>query len=346
MSYCQSDDLPENPFGQLPTKWISTYRWQALFGNLSTTAREALAARISQVETTYYVTGQLNADGSGSLNPILVQPGLPSTNVAPGSYALEVQDAAGTPLSTLSFFASFIDLEGNPVDTVYFSYRLAAQPNAARIVLKRGNETLATIAASDNPPTVQVLSPNGGENWSGAQTIRWQAIDRDGDALQFNILYTPDDGSTWFPVAAGVTGNTFEVNTASLPASTAARVRVIVTDGFHNAEDDSDETFTVVASPPEVTIDTPTHLAHFASGQTIAFSGSSTDDTLPDDAFVWSYGPTPFATGRAADAVLPDGIHRITLTVTGEGDQQASAQISIIVGDVPTVYLPLVLRVP
>jgi hypothetical protein len=342
MSYCQSDDLAGNPAGQLPTKWISTYRWQQMFTHFGTAAQSSLDVRASAIETVYYVTGQLNNDGTGSLSPILVQPGLPTENVAPGDYVIEIQNTAGTALSTLPFFASFTDLEGEAVDAVYFNFQLVEQADAAQIVLKHDGQVLDTIVASSNPPTVKVLSPNGGESWSGPQTIRWQASDPDGDPLQFNILYTPDDGTTWFPVAAGVQGNSYDLDTASLAAGNAARVRVIATDGLNTAEDDSDNTF-VVESIPEVTIDSPSNLAHVESGQAFDFSGDATDQSLAGEAFVWSYGPTVFGTGRQVSAALPDGIHEITLSASGAGGQ-ATDQITVLVGDLPTVYLPIVLR--
>ena len=38
---------------------------------------------------------------------------------------------------------------------------------AARIVLKSGTQILAQVSDSPNPPSVTLISPNGGENWSG-----------------------------------------------------------------------------------------------------------------------------------------------------------------------------------
>jgi len=341
--------LPGNPAGQLPTKWLSPYRWQALFNNFSTVSAYRLAERVNSIQTVYYVSGQVNENGTGSLNPILVQPGIPTEGIAPGEYAIEVQDATGTALLTTTFPISFINVEGEPVDTVYFNFQLPEQSGAAKILLKHNDQELAEIAVSDNPPTVTVSAPNGGESWSGTQTIEWEANDPDGGSLYFNILYTPvytpGVGGSWTPIASRVEGNSYEVDTTHLPAGDAARIRIIATDGFNTAEDDSDGDFTVTESLPDVIISSlPADYARFASGEVIFFEGDATDTLIADDSFAWSYGPTVFGSGRDVGAVLPDGIHQITLSVAGDGDDQATDQVIVLVGDLPQIYLPLIIK--
>ena len=347
MSYCQSDDIAGNPAGQLPTKWISPYRWQALFGTFTTTTNRRMLERGGEIQTVYYVSGQLNRDGTGSLNPILVQPGIPTDPIVPGDeYAIEIQDASGTALSTIPFFVSFINVEGEEVDTVYFNYQLPEQPGTAKIVIKRRDQVLDEINVSQNAPTVKLTAPNGGESWSGTQTITWDASDPDDDPLRFNLLYTPDDGRSWFPIASNVEGNSFEVDTSLLPGGTQAKVRVIATDGFNTAEDDSDETFEVSEKGPDVIIRSPDSGTQFDSGQPITFQGDATDledAEIPDDSFIWSYGSTTFATGRQVSAVLPDGTHQVTLTVVDSNGNTGESTIDITVSNQSLIYLPILL---
>ena len=338
-SYCQSRDEPGNPNDQLPTKWISIYRLANMFFSFgAASSADAANAQISgleqQIQPVYYLSGQVNEDGTGSLDPVLVQPGIPELPIREGGYSIEVQDGSGTPLLTVPFFASFIDVEGEPVETVPFTFELPAQRATAAIVLKLGDQVLDTIDVSPNPPVVTVVEPNGLEQWDGLQTIRWTASDPDQDPLSFTILYTPDGGSTFWPVAWKVSGNSYEVDTTVLPGGEAARIVVIATDGFNTVEDDSDGPFTVARKPPQVTNLQPAPGAQIElrPGELTRFRGEATDledEFIIDDNMIWSFDDTFFGTGREVDAALPGGDHVVTLTVVDSDGNTASRSIEI-----------------
>jgi hypothetical protein len=348
MSYCQS--------GGSPTKWTSPYRWQREFTSFAPSAlsaEAALLARPNAAANFYYISGQLNRNGTGSLDPVLVQPALEASISSPGDYAIELQDSGGNVIGQpFTFAAGFIDVEGEPRDVVPFNFQLPAQENVAKIVLKRGNQVLDTIRKSSGAPSVTVTAPNGGENWSGVQTITWSASDPDGDPLTFTILYSPDNGATWRPVAYGVTGTSYQVDTITLPGSSQGKIRVLVTDGFNTAQDDSNGTFTVAGKPPSVSISGPLSSAILSVADGTTFTGDASDPedgTLPDSAFVWSYAlaggtaQTNFGTGRAASLLLPRGIYDITLTVTDSSGLAGRATITVSFGERRT-YLPLEAR--
>lgn len=337
MSYCQS--------GRLPTKWISDYRWQNLFGNFSTTAAALMLQKQNSIQDVYYITGQVHKNGTGSLNPVLVQPGIPSDTIPPGEYALEIQDGVGNPLYTQTFLVSFVDAEGDPIDTVSFNFQIPVQEGGEKILLKHGDSVLAEITQSPNAPTVSLVSPNGGESWSGEQTITWEAGDIDGDDLSFSILYTPDNGLNWFPVAAGVVGNSLAVNTANLPGGDQAKMRIIATDGFNNTQDESNGTFFLAGNPPEVVINLPLPDAIAAPDSSIVFEGEATDledSSIPDESFVWTEGSDVLGVGRQINAVLPAGPHEITLTVMDSDENMGVATVVILVGS--KSYLPFANR--
>lgn len=341
MSYCQS--------GKLPTKWISPYRWTNLYNNFAIPLRNAQMlelARTAIIPEVIYVSGQVDKGGTGSLNPILIQPGIPTPDIAPGDYVLEVQNASGGVLSTTPFMVSFEDVEGNPLDTAYFSFQIPAPEGAAKLVLKHNETVLDTLTASNNAPTVTVVAPNGGETWSGDQTIQWNASDPDGDPLHFTILYTPDDAN-WYPVAANVTGNSLDINTSTLPGGNAARVKVIATDGFNNGEDESDGTFSVSDNPPDVFINTPLDNATVPLGSPSQFQGDAfdlEDSSLPEEAFLWELDGNPIGTGRQASAPLSYGMHEVTLSVMDSQDNVGQATIQVFAGF--RAYLPLMRRTP
>lgn len=340
MAYCQS--------GATPTKWISPYRWNNLF-NVFPDATAALSPAGAgrdpreQVATVLYISGRLNRDGTGRLNPVRVQPGVPTETIAKGAYNLDVRNVDGALVQSVPFMASFVDVEGNEVDMFTFNFQLPAVQGLAEILLRHGREVLDTIKVSRTPPAVVVREPNGGEVWNGLAKIAWSAADEDGDRLTFDVLYTPDDGATWLPVARGITGDTYEVDSRLLPGGDRARLRVVVTDGFNTRSDDSDRTFTVTGKPPQALILQPLPDAPLAGGELATFEtdGADLEDgVLPDQSCFWSYRGQIFGLGRKVEACLPEGNQEVELlTVDREGQtSRQSAPVRVRMGT-PALYL-------
>jgi len=122
---------------------------------------------------------------------------------------------------------------------------------------------LVPVAAADTtPPTVAVISPNGGETvtGNGLTIVQWTAADAGGVAA-VSIYLSDDDGATWDLLAQGV-GNTgsYPWFVANRP-TTQARIRVTATDNsFNTGSDTSNAVFTVVAPPGGIV---PTTLRDF-----------------------------------------------------------------------------------
>ncbi len=333
MSYCGRE--------RAPTRWVSPYRWENLFNHAFAAP---LAAGLSshthqvqqQTQTVYYVSGYLSKNGTGNLNPIFVQPGIPTPDIPPGEYAIEVRDAFGKVLLTKPFFASFVDAEGNAVEETHFRFQLLEQPGASKVFLKKGGQILDGIVVSENAPTVTVMEPNGGEQWTGRQTIVWNAQDQDGDSLRFTILYSPDKGKSWYPVAWSIEGQSYDVDAAILPGGDSARVRVIATDGFNTTQDDTDGTFWVQPKPPDDVGGRPEPDSHYWPGQLIHFEGEAfdvDDGLLPGERFIWSYDSTIFGTGSQVSARLPAGYYEVSLTVVDNDETTGQDTIGILVYD-------------
>jgi|GEM_PF-5219851 hypothetical protein len=331
MSYCQSEDRTDGVNGQLPTQWVSPYRWQNQFNNFSTVSgasaqADEVTALVAQIADTYYITGEVTVTGEGGLDPILVQPGLPQdADSAAREFSVMVLDASGAALLSHTFDVIFRTVEGEEVDSVPFSFYLPAQNSASSIVLKRGATVLDERIVSTNSPTIIVVSPQTGEQWSGVNTIMWDAEDLDGDDLDFRILYSADAGNTWSPLASNVDDplttaitSTKDVDVSTLEPSDDAKFRVIGTDGFNTVTADS-SVFTVSGEAPVISIFAPTQIltTDTLNAQALVLSGAG---GRPLD-FLWTLTPsgdteTAIGTSQSIQASLTAGTYTLAVSAT------------------------------
>ncbi len=114
------------------------------------------------------------------------------------------------------------------------------------------NNLTPTTNVDNTPPTVTVLSPNGGETLVANQptTITWTASDAQSGVVAIRIYESIDGGATWKPLVIGIenTGSWtwFPANRPTL----AAKVRVQAFDGAgNNAADESNAFFSIISPP-------------------------------------------------------------------------------------------------
>lgn len=331
MSYCTAG-TPSNIL--LPATWISPYRWQHLFDALAPISPgKGLPRSKDEVGIMYHISGRIRDDGTGELHPIFALPGILDEPRARGDHAIEIRDAAGAALRTILLPVSFVNPDGLPVSTYSFHIQTPEVMGVASVRLLRGGQVLDAVVVSPNPPQVAVVSPNGGERWSGVHPVIWEASDADGDRLWFDVFYTPDDGWRWFPIAIGVEG-AFEVDASSLFGGTRARIRVVASDGFHTVHDDSDWMFSVASKPPQILITDPPMSKGIPGNGPVLFRAEASDiedGDLPDERILWSSGGMVFGIGREVEAVLPAGVRDLKLIAIGQdgeaGEVEGSAWI-------------------
>ncbi len=351
MSYCEDTELP--------TAWISDYRWVRMFGYFLEPAKAELDAKSAdilalEVQPTIYLSGQVYLKGGGKLAPAMVQEGIPMTQdeVTPGRYAIELWPEKGDkPLYRLTFKATFSgDIARDIPDPRYsapFNLRLPALRGVAQIRLtqEKVSQPLDIIDVDFSAPEVEVVSPQKGETWRDKGTIKWTALDRDSEQLTFTILYSQDKGQSWKPLSGQLGPEskrqeyyTYEVDPKTIPAGPdrvdpTSLVRVIATDGYNTSRDDSD-LFFVTPNPPQVSISSPKDGSTFNPGEMISFQGRAQDEEdedIPEEKMVWTYDGNPFGTGSELQAVLPEGTHEVALTAVDSDGQQGSASLSITV---------------
>jgi hypothetical protein len=355
------DFMSYGTHANMPGAWISPYRWNNLFDNAAIIAPAAAAAASPEVESpnpatqrmllaaqeieeVLYLSGRLGDGGEGELDPILVEQGIPTPVPAGSQYTIELRGAGGTLLQSISFDMIFEDVEGNPLSNVYFDFRVPNPGGVKSIQLKDGSTLLDEIVVSDNPPQTAMQQPGPGTSWTSNGTIRWTASDPDGGDLRFSLLYSPDNGATWLPIAGDVDAREYVVDTRLLAGSTNARIRIITTDGFNTTTVDSAGTFTVANQAPLVNLDSPLPGQLFDSGQFIPLQATAHDPegaTLADENYLCKAGDVEVAFGPDTGVFLPDEAYTITLEVRDNLDNVTTLNVPIVVGST-NLYLPLV----
>jgi hypothetical protein len=342
MSYCTS--------GQLPTKWVAPYRYKAWFGSsLFPTAQTNVQLNAAPVSS-IYVSASLDAGGTGHLDPALLAFGQPLTPSASGAYSISLIGPGGTLLSH-SFDETFLDVEGNPITTAFLNFVLPDPGGVTGIQLSHGAQVLATIIKSAAAPSVSFTNPGGDTSLSGTQAITWTLSDADTPLAQVSqtLEFSSDNGNTWMPVAASISGTTtsYALDTNLLPKTTSGKLRLLVTDGLNNVSAVSNGLITVANHPPQADIYAPLDQGFVAGGSQTLLQGTAydvEDATLPDNNFEWKLdGSTVLGVGKSIQAVLPDGKHTLTLTALDNDGASGSASITVYVQQY-RIFLPSLQR--
>jgi hypothetical protein len=344
MSYCGS--------GQLPTKWISLYRYSNWVNNFATSKAiiNPSAPEIVPVDS-LYVSGSINNNNTASLDPALLSPGMPVAPSSVGNYSLELLNGT-TIVASHAFNETFKDVENNPLTRVYFQFVLPNPGSVTGIRLLHGATVLASIDKSAAAPSAAFTFPKGGENFSGVENVTWKVSDADTPRanLRLNLEYSPDNGVNWLLVAANLPGtlNSYALDTRLLPKSISqGKLRLWVTDGLNNITADSGGVFSVPNHAPVPNILAPRDGGYLPSGLQVLLQGQATDveeASLPDNNFQWTLdGTTVLGVGPSLKVVLPDGRHTLTLTALDTDGAHGSTTITVFV-NLRTVYLPVIHR--
>lgn len=162
---------------------------------------------------------------------------------------------------------------------------------------------------------------------SGAVNLSWSATDLDGDALIADLLYSPDGGNAWFPVAVGDSTGSFTFETTDFPASRGANgmFRARISDGMNTSEREFELRMLVGNSqPPDVHVIAPNSITTLPQGASVILHGSAwdiDDQLLPEANVTWrSSEDGELGSGRfLVRRNLSVGVHTITLRGTDSG---------------------------
>ena len=138
-------------------------------------------------------------------------------------------------------------------------------------------------------PHINVISPNGGEVWTGVNNITWTAWDSNSqETLAFEVLLSADDGKSFMLLATGIENFWYPWNCSDFLILDTYLIEVRVSDGIYSSFDRSDGSFTAgeinitsTTTTITVTSTTTTITTTMTSTQTIMTSSetSSTGTT-------------------------------------------------------------------
>ncbi|MHA2302455.1 MAG: DUF4350 domain-containing protein, partial [Candidatus Thorarchaeota archaeon] len=104
--------------------------------------------------------------------------------------------------------------------------------------------TLDWITAN-RAPTVELLTPNGGELVNGTYIVTWTTDDFDGDTLASTLYVSANNGTNWHLIGSAGGNTSFVWDTTTMPNSAEYLIRVEVSDGDIIARDASDAVFEI-----------------------------------------------------------------------------------------------------
>jgi hypothetical protein len=348
----QAADIMSYSFSHRPPlgKWISDYTYKTIFdglpGAMTVTSAPSVAEQENlEAEELLMVSGWIDeVTGNGEIiearrmrqalvNAAAAAEAAPQvTGAGASQYVAHQLDAKGGVLKHTPFeLIQYLD-EQPDVDTFFFVVPFEA--DTRDIVLYRGDIEFARRTVSPSAPTVQLLTPNGGEVVNAELYIAWEAQDADWDSTFYTVQYSPDAGASWVTLVSEWLGDELLVDDLSeIAGSEQALVRVVASDGLNTGSDTSDGTFTLARKPPQATILTPEEGAHYAASDVVRLWGQAWDaeeNYLPSDHLHWAVDGV--YVGSAEQLVvqgLAPGPHEVEMTAVDSDPDSSTTHVSI-----------------
>jgi hypothetical protein len=241
-----------------PPWWISAEDATTLFENrLRTTVDEVMrgghvrsqlamvGGTVAADATTGYllVTGVVAVDGSaGALAPAIAVAAQSSGDIATdtdaGRFCVDVGTTAGAAVDRHCFEPSFVNAAtGDPSSAAMFTLTVPVGTTQNQVTLTADGRQLDVLTRSAHAPVVTAPT-HAGEEWTSAQELTWTITDTDGDALNLNVLYSPNGGETWLPFAPDWPADRLSIDPAQLQTGNSNMFRLVASDGFNSTTTD------------------------------------------------------------------------------------------------------------
>lgn len=298
--------------------------------------QETIERRIEESASAPSTTHQ-HADGSNHVHTAAVN-----------DWRIAIIDAAGS--TVYSQTVAFNDTSHDGAATTGLADLLPLPANSQRLRILRNGVTVAERVRTAAAPTATISEPLNRTLQPG-DVLRWSAQDADSAALWSTVLYSPDNGTRWFPLEFDTPTTALTLTSEmlqSIPGGTGGQLKVVVSDGFNTGEDTTTTALILANNLPSATIISPLPEARFNPGELLLLEANATDwedGSLDDAALAWSSDRDgSLGTGQEiATQSLSAGRHVITLTATDSAGAEVQTSITVIIG-LPTVYMPLIQR--
>ncbi len=171
------------------------------------------------------------------------------------------------------------------------------------------------VLNENDPPAMQLLSPNGGESLRDEILIQWSASDPNsdiGDTVAISLFFSADSGQSWSPPLVESFPNTgsWLWNISSLDDGNTYLVRACATDRQQiTVCDESDTTFSIFNNPdnPTVTVISPNGGEHWSGVHEVRWEADDPDLFVGDTLSATVWVDSSLATGFQP-LLLADGI--------------------------------------
>ena len=343
MSYCTPND------GKSQGKWMDAFHHQRLINDRLFSESDSESSAVASQEVSPNVSSEmfsgsvlLSSDSLATgveFDPVFSWLRSPVT-AGSGSYVLELRDASGVVIKSISFEAH----EGIPTTSAggtnveprdrraNFAFVVSDPPEYESFAVMKEGVELASVSLSQSAPTITLSGPSAGEPFNSGETIdvSWSGSDEDGDELTYRVFYSTDGGSTYRILSPNTDATSKSYPANLLEGSSQVRIGVSVSDGSRSAFAET-PIFSVAGHAPEIWIDSPLSNSVFAEEQGFVLEAAGydiEDGILTSPAFRWSssidgdLGAGEFVVLSAAD--LTPGSHTITATAT-DSDQMANS---------------------
>lgn len=191
---------------------------------------------------------------------------------------------AGEPV-TVTYSATDND-DPNPIITANYPSPTVFDRNGLYLVTveardhsgnRAGKSVEIALSGISHPPEVTLISPLGGETWSGIKDIVWEASDYDGDPLTIRIEYSADNGAGWAVLASGESNDgVYGWDTTAVPGGSGFLIKVTAHDGTASRSAQSGNVFTIYNNqPPEAVAGGPYSIM---KGDGLVLNGSESLD--------------------------------------------------------------------
>lgn len=208
----------------------------------------------------------------------------------------------------------------------------------SHIEIERDGKVIHGVARSSHAPKIELTSPAKGAWLSrdGNLQLKWNAVDPDGDSLEVRVDYSPGPDEPFRTVFVGPSRGEAKFPGRLLSRSANGRIRVVVNDGFNEAEAFL-ESLRINAAPPLVEIVRPANNTEFVRTMPIRLQVAAFGDNmrpLPSNQIEWSLDGAALGTGTEVEIRnLKLGRH-VAIVKAREGNLVGTAQIVFTVIDV------------